>query len=41
MRKNINTHMAQHMNDHFVAMVVISVSVVMMLVILAIAGHYV
>ena len=33
--------MVQHMSDHTVAMVVIIVCTVLMLTILAIAGHYV
>ena len=39
--KNIRIHMVQRMNDQLVGMVVIAVTVVMMLVILAAAGHYV
>jgi len=38
MRKNINIHMVQRMNDQLVGMVLIAVTVVMMLVILAAAG---
>ena len=41
MQKNISIHMVRLMNDHFVSLIVITVGVMLILAILAIAGHYV